>query len=164
MKKNNIDEISFKESLGCFATGVSVITTLAKIEKKDEYHGITINSLTSLSLSPPLILFSIAKDSQKYKHFIKAKNFTVNILSEKQLALSRYFAYSHTDKFNNIDYIIGNNLCPILNGALAFIECTNYKRYNGGDHTIIIGKVTNLKKISEDKPLIYFRSQYKDLA
>lgn len=155
-----IDEHIFKQCLGCFATGVTVVTYVDNIGKN---HGITINSFASLSLDPPLILFNLAKDSNNYDIFKTATKFTVNILSELQLNISKHFAFAKADKWQNIEFLIGKNNCPILDGIVAYIECDLKEQYDGGDHTIIIGEVTNLKKLADTKPLIYFHGKYNNL-
>ncbi len=155
-----INAHEFKNCLGCFASGVTVITCIDSNQAK---QGITINSFSSLSLNPPLILFSLAHDSNNYPIFSSCKKFTVNILSDTQLDISNNFAFNKKDKWQNVSFSLGNNGCPVIDGVVAFIECDMHLQYQGGDHTIIIGKVTNLHKNSETKPLVYFQGKYNSI-
>ncbi len=152
---------SFKQCLGSFATGVTVITVLGP---KKEPYGITVNAFASLSLDPPLVLFNLANSASCYKIFRKAKHFTVNILAEDQLPLSQIFAFAKDNKWQGIEFSKGKNQSPVLAGTLAYLECKMFKQYKGGDHTILIGKVTNLHKQPEKKPLLYYCGQYNNVS
>jgi flavin reductase (DIM6/NTAB) family NADH-FMN oxidoreductase RutF len=156
----SFNESDFRHCLGCFSTGVTIVTTA----DKKNLHGITINSFASLSLHPPMVLFSLDKQSHTYKNFADAENFIVNILSEGQSSLSIQYAHPSTVDWNKIDYSTGTNGCPIISGSIAYLECTKENVFDGGDHSIFIGKVKNLKKISDKKPLLYFKGQYKKIS
>lgn len=151
----------FKQCLGCFATGVTVITVL---DSKGKPHGITINAFASLSLEPPLILFNIAKTATCHKILLQAKHFSVNILAEGQQQISQLFAFAKDDKWQKVASVPGKNKCPILDGIIAYLECDFAFSYDGGDHTIIVGKVTHLEKQSEKKPLLYYRGEYSNVS
>jgi flavin reductase (DIM6/NTAB) family NADH-FMN oxidoreductase RutF len=156
MVKMSFDNSDFRHCLGCFATGVTVITTM----HDDRPYGVTINSFSSLSLQPPLVLFSLDKSSHIYEKFSGTEKFTVNILSEKQENLSRLYAHPGSVDWKNIAYTTGKNNCPILKGAIAYLECVKENIHDGGDHTIFVGRVENLQKVSEEAPLLYFKGKY----
>ncbi len=158
MSNKKITNNSFKQAMGSFVTGVVIVTT-AKSAKK--LHGITINSFASLSLEPPMVLFNIDKNSHSYETFTKAKYFTANILEEKQSSLSKNFSHPSTIDWKNVEYHIGETRCPVLKGAISYVECKLEKLYDGGDHTIIVGHVINTQTNSDAKPLIYFRGEYQ---
>lgn len=152
---------SFKECMRQLTTGVSVITT---ISEDNEKSGVTINTFSSLSLDPLLILFSLKKASFCYREFINSKNFTVNILSKDQQKISDLFTRAGEEKWKEIK-TIKNTLtdCPAIEGSLAFLECIPEHFYEGGDHTIIVGKVINAVKLTDKKPLVYFSSNYTNI-
>jgi flavin reductase (DIM6/NTAB) family NADH-FMN oxidoreductase RutF len=151
----------FKEALGSFATGVTVVSTL---DRRQQPCGITINAFASVSLEPPLVLFNLAKSSACHSIFRKAKHFTVNILAEDQHAISQIFAFAKEDKWKGVPFSEGKNKCPVLTGAVTYIECDMFKQYKGGDHTILVGKVTYVQKQSTKKPLLYYRGQYSNVG
>jgi len=128
-----IEKNQLRQVMGHFATGVTIITTL---NKAGQMHGLTANAFTSVSLEPPLLLISVDKKAESWPAFEESRVFTVNILADDQEGLSRKFAVSGGNKFEGVAYRIGANGAPILEGALAFIECTLYAAYEGGDHSI----------------------------
>ncbi len=144
----------FKECMGTFATGVTVITT-----RKAE--GITVNSFCSLSLDPPLILFNLEKKAARFEAFHKCDDFFVNILSEHQRIVSQEFAKGTQESWK--EYFDEDHSLPILKGILCYIHCIKHHTYDGGDHKIIVGKVENMKKISEEQPLIYYQGNYHQI-
>lgn len=154
--KRSID--NFKDCMRQLATGVTVITTTKADGSKE---GVTINTFTSLSLDPLLILFSLKKSSFCYETFINSKNFTVNILSEDQSNISNICTKPLGEKWSDIELIKNTSTnSPALKNALACLECENYKSYDGGDHSIVIGKVLNSFYFEDKKPLMYFRGEY----
>ncbi len=146
--------------MGHFATGVTVITS---IRSSGEMHGLTANAFTSVSLIPPLLLVCIDKKAESYPCFDESKIFTVNVLSSDQEALSRRFAVTGGDKFEGVSYKIGANGAPILDGALAFLECKVTEKIDGGDHTIYVGEIEQAET-KEGKPLLFFRGGYRELG
>lgn len=147
--------------MGSFATGITVVTAY---DANGEPAGITINSLTSVSLQPPLILFCLEKKAHVYPVFRRAKYFAVNILSEAQENISRYFAdYRHHPKPPLLwDKPQAN--CPILRGTLGWMVCEKTAAYKGGDHTIFLGKTVKLRKRGGARePLLYFRGRYRKI-
>jgi flavin reductase (DIM6/NTAB) family NADH-FMN oxidoreductase RutF len=154
--KNPIED--FKNCMRQLATGVTVITTTKEDGSKE---AVTINTFTSLSLDPLLILFSLKKSSFCYETFIKSKNFTVNILAEDQGYISNMCTKPLEDQWADIKLITNTDTnSPALEGTTAYLECKNYQSYDGGDHSIIIGKALNSFSFKNKKPLIYFRGKY----
>lgn len=152
---------NFKKCMRTLPTGVTVVTTQSDEGKKE---GVTINTLASLSLDPLLVMFSLKKSSFCYKNFVNCKHFTVNILSETQQKVSDAFTRINLDKWKDIKLLDDTiTTSPAIDKTLAFLECKNYKTYDGGDHTIIIGKVINTVTLKNKKPLVYFKSNYTNL-
>ena len=155
-----IDKNELRRVMGHFATGVTVITT---ISKAGEPYGLTANAFSSLSLEPPLLLVCVDKKAESYPYFEESKVFTVNILSDSQEALSRRFAVSGGDKFQNVAYHTGANGAPIIDGNIGYIECKLYAAYDGGDHTIYLGEIQQAET-RDAKPLVFFRGGYRSLG
>jgi flavin reductase (DIM6/NTAB) family NADH-FMN oxidoreductase RutF len=150
----------FRHCLGRFATGVTIVTTIA--DKNPV--GVTINSFASLSLSPPLVLFSLDKGSSVYESFINSDNFVVNILAREQEDLSRLYSAPAAIDWTTIKYTKDTNNCPIFDGNIAYLECSKELIQNGGDHSIFILKVNKLKQVSDAKPLLYYKGEYNGIA
>ena len=152
---DGFDPRAFRAALGCFATGVTVITAQAQGRRV----GVTANSFNSLSLEPPLILWSLVKTSSSYPTFAAASHFAVNILADDQIALSNQFARPSDDKFAGADVTEGQGGCLLLSETCATIQCANENILDGGDHWILIGRVTCFTA-SENPPLLYYRGGY----
>jgi flavin reductase (DIM6/NTAB) family NADH-FMN oxidoreductase RutF len=150
----NPDE--FRRALGCFATGVAVVTAVAANGAR---AGITVSSFNSVSMDPPLVLWSIANNSVNYEAFMQAEYFAVNVLTIGQQELSARFASRRTDKFAGLECREGLHGVPILPEYAACFECRTEKRYDGGDHKIIVGRVLRLEDRDED-PLIFYRGHF----
>jgi flavin reductase (DIM6/NTAB) family NADH-FMN oxidoreductase RutF len=155
-----IEKNELRRVMGHFATGVTVITS---IRSSGEMHGLTANAFTSVSLIPPLLLVCIDKKAESYPCFDESKIFTVNVLAADQEALSRKFAVTGGDKFEGVSYKTGANGAPILDGALAFLECKVTQKIDGGDHTIYVGEIEQAET-KEGKPLLFFRGGYRELG
>lgn len=151
-----IDAQEFRRCLSQFATGVTVITT----DLGARPIGMTVNSFSSLSLDPPLILWSIARTSSRFSFFDAAESFAVNVLSERQTAVSRHFSTWAENKFADVAWKPGENGSPVLDGAAAVFECTRADSYDGGDHRIIIGRVTRAMRV-ERVPLLFSQGAYR---
>ena len=153
MKKVNKD--NFKKTLSAFATGITVVAT----KYNSILYGKTINSFSSLSLSPPLILFSLDNKSSKLNIFKKSETITINILSKKQQIISNNFAKKNPD-WKDIEYYLLKNGNPIIKNCVSNLDCKIIDKIKKGDHLIFICKV--LKVIDNDKlkPLIYYNSKY----
>ena len=155
-----IEKNELRRVMGHFATGVTVITS---IRTSGELHGLTANAFTSVSLIPPLLLVCIDKNAESYPCFDESRIFTVNVLAADQEAISRKFAVTGGDKFTGVSYRIGANGAPILDGALAYLECRVTEKIDGGDHTIYIGEIEQAET-KEGKPLLFFRGGYRELG
>jgi len=155
-----IDPAELRNTLGCFATGVAIVTTLGPDGRP---VGMTINSFNSVSMDPPLVLWSIAKKAPSYDAFRANRGFVVNILSEHQLDLCLQFSRPSEDKFAGVDFEPGLNGIPQLTGAAAHLECVTHDRVEGGDHTIIIGRVIGLRA-SDAQPLLFHRGKLRGFA
>jgi flavin reductase (DIM6/NTAB) family NADH-FMN oxidoreductase RutF/DNA-binding IclR family transcriptional regulator len=142
--------------LGTFVTGVTVVTTT---DDEGGFHGVTANSFSSVSLDPPLVLWSQAVKSHSHPVFFKAEHFAVNILAEDQIELSKWFARSSQDKFAGIDFDVGSGGVPLLRGCSARLQCRVVSRVPGGDHTIYVGEVHAIDR-AERKPLVFGNGQY----
>jgi flavin reductase (DIM6/NTAB) family NADH-FMN oxidoreductase RutF len=158
-----LDAKAFRELLGTFATGVTVITT---ITADGERLGTTASSFNSVSLDPPLVLFSIARSAWSFDAWQQAGGFAVNILAEEQDDISTRFARPRTDKWSGLVPEAGTAAgLPLLPGALASMECVSYAKYDGGDHVIMVGRVVSLRRRqSHGRPLLFFGSRYRALG
>jgi flavin reductase (DIM6/NTAB) family NADH-FMN oxidoreductase RutF len=147
---------TFRELMGRFATGVTVIT----LQGPDgNPAGMTASSLASVSLVPPLLSVCIDRDADLHDLIASAPGFVVNILESRQESLSRRFAEQHADRFAGVGYQIGPAGEVLLDGALAHIECRRKALYDGGDHSIILGLVTG-GSTGTGQPLLYYRGGY----
>jgi len=144
-----------RRALGNFATGVTIVTASAE----GRQVGLTANSFNSVSLDPPLILWSIAKQSGSYTVFQAATHFAVNILAEDQLALSNQFARPSAERFANVAYRPGVGGCMLLEGTSANFQCETFQMLEGGDHWILIGKVVAFEDHGRS-PLLYHQGSY----
>ncbi len=147
--------------LGKFATGVCVIT--ASGENIPPF-GMTVNSFCSLSLSPPLVMWSIDKNSDCFGDFEKVDRYAVNILKEDQKDLSTRYSQKEAHALLEGDWITGQSGCPLLSNPLAFFECEIENRVEGGDHVILFGRVLNAKAEPDAKPLLFFSGRYATLS
>jgi flavin reductase (DIM6/NTAB) family NADH-FMN oxidoreductase RutF len=147
-----VDARSFRESLGSFPTGVCLVTTVSPGGKRE---GMTINSFASVSLAPPLILWSIRDDARSADAFICNAHFILSVLGEGQHSLALHFARAAADKFaeHEQEFEAGLAGCPRLRRSVATFECSTYSRHQEGDHTILLGKVESHTR-SADAPLI----------
>jgi flavin reductase (DIM6/NTAB) family NADH-FMN oxidoreductase RutF len=153
-----LDEARFRQVMGHFASGVTVVTTRAG----GDPFGMTVASFASLSLRPQLVLVCIEKGVRTHDAIAAAGRFAVNILGDHQEEVSRVFASRSDEKFSAVATIEGSLGVPLLEGAIASIECTVTAQLPGGDHTIFVGEVADART-SEGEPLLYFRSSYRGL-
>lgn len=150
----------FRDVLGRFATGVTVVTGVTGDGRP---VGVTVNAFASLSLDPPLVLISLARTTADLDAYLKGKKFAVNILSDRQRALSVAFSRRPKTIFRRTAYETWESGCPILAGCLANMECTRIAVHEGGDHFIIVGRVDRLDHADDGNPLVYFRGRYARL-
>jgi flavin reductase (DIM6/NTAB) family NADH-FMN oxidoreductase RutF len=153
-----IDDARFRQAMGYFASGVTVVTTAVA----GELYGMTVSSFSSLSLNPPLVLICIDKNVPSHDMIRDAGCFVVNILEKRQEHLSRRFATTANDKFKGVAWHSGQLGLPVLDNTLAAIECRLRNALDGGDHTIFIGEVVD-SEIHEGAPLLYYRRGYHEL-
>ncbi len=146
---------NFKKTLSKFSTGITVIC----VKKNNSIYGKTVNSFNSLSLKPPMVLFSLGNYSSTIKHFSKTRFLSINVLSSKQKELSDNFASSEP-KLENIKFIEGKNKTVIIPNCIANLECELTDKIKKGDHIIFICKILELESNDKLKPLVYFNSKY----
>lgn len=162
LPRTAIEPLSFREALGHYASGITVITS----HVDDEPIGFTCQSFYSVSMSPPLVSFSVMASSASYPRIRQAGRFAVNILSGEQVAISNQFARKGTDKWHGVDWHpspLGN---PVIAGSLHWLDCEIHAEHVAGDHLIVIGEVKalNLQEAAATQPLLYFKGQYCNLA
>jgi flavin reductase (DIM6/NTAB) family NADH-FMN oxidoreductase RutF len=155
----DIDPGRLRAAFGHFATGVAIITAAGE---SGQCAGMTINSFASLSLSPPLVLWSIAKCSGNHSLFTAATEFAVHVLRADQADLSRQFATPGADRFRGVAFECNPSGIPLLRDYHARIVCRREHRYEGGDHTIIIGRVLAIDSQDGD-PLVFYRGRLNRL-
>ncbi|WP_448030402.1 flavin reductase family protein [Bradyrhizobium liaoningense] len=156
-----LEQRKLRLALSQFATGVAVITARGKA---DAPIGMTMSSFNSVSLDPPLVLFSVDRRALSLESMLAAEGYAVNILSRQQEDLSNQFAKASTDKWSNVSHSIGHAEAPLLAGALAHFECAPYAHYEGGDHVIFVGQVVRFSAREDDEPLVFFRGKYQSLG
>lgn len=154
------DPVRLRRTLGCFATGVAIITTNTA---EGDPLGVTVNSFNSVSLDPPLILWSLARTAWSMPVFDQADGFCVNILSADQTDLCKLFSSKEEDRFGKIDWHRDRLGFPVLNGALARLSCRKWATYDGGDHEIFLGHVQDVD-YDDVTPLAYCKGALGPLA
>jgi len=152
---SGVNAAQFRQLLGQFATGVSVLT--ARDTRGPQ--GMTASSIASVSLAPPLLLVAVDHANDMHAAMLGATHFVVNILAADQEALARAFAAETTNRFDGVGYRENRHGIPLLDGALAHIECAKHAEVPGGDHTVFFGLVTG-GEVTERRPLLYFRGGY----
>jgi flavin reductase (DIM6/NTAB) family NADH-FMN oxidoreductase RutF len=151
-----MDDRLFRNAMGSFATGVTVIAT----ETQNEIHGMTANAFMSQSLDPKLVVISLKEDAQMLKRIKESGHFSVNVLSEEQKDLSMIFAGQvDSDEAVQFEYLDGK---PVVPGAIAQVVCHVKSEYVEGDHTLFIGQVTDVR-LEEGEPLIFSKGKYRAL-
>lgn len=160
MTVSEIDAAQFRQLLGRFATGVTVLTVTTSDGRP---LGMTANSLASVSLKPPLISVCVDHQAEMHEAILQAADFVINVLASPQEALARRFADEYEDRFEGIGYHLSPKGLVLLDGALAYIECQRHAQYPGGDHTIILGRVVG-GSTAEGRPLLYYRGGYAVLG
>jgi len=159
----SMDAAHYRQIIGHFATGVTVITTSAD----GWLHGMTANALTSLSLDPLLLLVCVDKTAHAHEQIAKAGRFGVNILCEDQEDISRTFAATHEPEQGRLQVVafhFGPEETPVLDGCLAYLECEVTEQLAGGDHTVYIGRVIGGEVVGEGPPLLFYRGGYRRLS
>lgn len=154
------DPRTLRDALGCFATGVTVVTCLTQAGTP---AGLTVNSFTSVSLDPPLLLVCLAKPAASAAALIAAPCFAVNVLQTGQQPASIRFATRDEDRFGTTPWSCGEAGAPILSQSLGVFECERYAVYDGGDHHILVGEVVKASFDASLDPLLFFRGRYRRL-
>jgi flavin reductase (DIM6/NTAB) family NADH-FMN oxidoreductase RutF len=148
-----VDPAQFRQLLGRFATGVTILTVVTPDGRP---IGMTANSLSSVSLHPPLISVCVDREADMHDIILQADRFVVNVLSGRQEALARRFADKQVDRFDGVGYQLSPDGLILLDGALGHIECHRHAQYQAGDHTIVLGKVVG-GETGDGRPLLYYR-------
>lgn len=152
-----------RATMGAFCSGVVVVTARGD-DADGELLGFTCQSFVSLSLKPPLISISPARTSTTWPRIREVGRFAINVLAHDHAELSNKFARSGTDKFAGVRWSPGPHGSPILAGICAWVECTLWREYDGGDHTIVLGEITALGQDVDRNPLLYHRGSYPQTA
>jgi flavin reductase len=157
----SVTQAEFRKAMGCFATGVTVLT----MNHEGEVLGMTANAFASVSLEPLLVLVCVDRRARTHAHLHAKKRFGVNVLAENQRALSEYYAREIAAEGNpsgaRFDHT--QHGTPVLHGALAYLECRLESTQDAGDHTIFLAEVEDVV-VREGDPLLYFRSQYRAIG
>lgn len=157
---NNREPEAFRKALGAFATGVTIATTL---DQGGAPVGVTVSSFNSVSLAPPLVLWSLSKTSFSRPAFTASGHFAVHVLAADQSEFADRFARSKTEKWDGLDWHKGRKASPILSDCLAVFECITAHEYDGGDHIILVGEVVAFETSLRD-PLIFHAGRYARLS
>jgi flavin reductase (DIM6/NTAB) family NADH-FMN oxidoreductase RutF len=157
MQDAGLDRRALRNALGHYATGVTIVTT----RTPDGAHtGVTVNSFTSVSLDPPLVLFCLSTRSSLLAAFEQAGHFAVNLLAKGQQALSNRFARPSCNTWEGVAYRTGTHGCALLTGALGIFECARRAAYPGGDHLILVGEVLRFETAPAPEPLAFYGGSY----
>ena len=146
-----------RAALAQYATGVAVVTTRAL---GGPHIGVTVNSFSSVSLNPPLVLFCLSTRSSLLTTFENAGHFAVNVLSKDQQALSNRFAKPSVNNWEGVVYRVRETGCALLDDVVATLECARRAAYPGGDHVIIVGEVLHFETLSSAEPLLFYQGGY----
>jgi flavin reductase (DIM6/NTAB) family NADH-FMN oxidoreductase RutF len=155
----SFDVRTYRKALGCFPTGVTVVTT---VDAAGAPIGVTVNSFTSLSLDPPLVLFCLDNKNSGLEAFQRSGHFVINVLRYEQRELSITFASRNIEKWKGVGFDAGHLGAPILHHCLAHFECSTVAVHEGGDHSIFIGRVDKLDYSEAGQPLVYYRGTYAE--
>lgn len=158
--ERGLDPAAFRRALGAFATGVTIITTA---DARGQRYGVTANSYNSVSLDPPLVLWSLARSSRSLPAFEASGAFAIHILSADQQDLAMRFASSAEDKFSRLALATGHGGVPLLGDCAAHFECMTSARFDGGDHVIFLGQVVRFVR-GDKPPLLFHDGKFTRLA
>jgi len=155
------DSRAFRNALGHFATGVAIVTASCPGQPP---VGMTISSFNSVSLDPPLVLFSVARTAHSLPDLMAAPGYAVHVLGSEQMDLSGRFARALAGKWHDVEHRPGLHDAPLLDAALAHFECAAHAQHDGGDHVIFLARVLRFSMQPSGDPLIFFRGRYRALA
>jgi len=158
--RSGSDPRTLRAALGCFATGVTVVTCL---DERGAPVGLTANSFTALSLDPPLLLVCVAKSATSAGPLGAAESFAVNVLQTGQQPASITFSSRVENRFGSTAWSVGEHGAPVLMESLSVFECRQHAVHDGGDHFILVGEVVKASFESRLDPLLYFRGRYRRL-
>jgi 3-hydroxy-9,10-secoandrosta-1,3,5(10)-triene-9,17-dione monooxygenase reductase component len=150
------DPAAIRTVLGHFATGVAIVTA----DDAGQPVGMACNSFTSVSLEPQLVLFCAAKSSTTWQRIQAARKWAANILGEDGEEICRLFAEKGADRFAHMAYSTGRSGAPLLEAAIAYVDCETLEEHDAGDHVIVVGRVIELGYSSDGKPLLFYRGGY----
>ncbi|WP_307845299.1 flavin reductase family protein [Planomonospora sp. ID67723] len=158
------DVKTLRRAFGAFATGVTVVTTGGPVP-----HAMTANSFTSVSLDPPLVLVCIDRDAVMHRCLNMTSSFGVSVLAAHQEETARHFANRYralgAAQFENVDWLPGEvTAVPLISGAVAHFECEVWRSYDGGDHTIFIGKVLSLRQRTDNDGLLVYQGRFREIT
>ncbi len=153
----NFSQVEFRNALGMFATGVTIVTARTP---EGQLVGLTANSFNSVSLAPPLVLWSLARAAASMSAFSTGSHYAINILGADQKALARRFATRGVDRFADVQFVEGVGGAPLLAGAAATFECFNRSRYEEGDHVIFVGEVERCTHRVGASPLLFHGGKF----
>ncbi|QPF76126.1 flavin reductase family protein [Roseateles sp. DAIF2] len=153
----HFDTQQFRAALGMFATGVTIVTARGP---DGTLVGLTANSFNSVSLSPPLVLWSLARSAASMAVFSRGSHYAINILAADQKALAQRFATRDIDRFAGVAWREGAGGAPVLEGVAAVFECANRSRYEEGDHVIFVGEVESCEAQPQAQPLLFHGGRY----
>ena len=153
----------FRKALGLFPTGIAIVSAR---HGNGQLLGMTVSSFNSVSLDPPLVLFSVARNAQSFDSWKSVEGFGVSVLARNQDDLSSRFARGGADKWALVRPVFGEHDIPLMPGALAAFECKRYAVYDGGDHEIFVGRVLSLRSVpaATAEPLVFFGGRYCGLG
>jgi flavin reductase (DIM6/NTAB) family NADH-FMN oxidoreductase RutF len=160
----SLNPFEFRKAMGCFATGVTIIT----VDLDGEVHGMTANAFASVSLDPMLVLVCVDHTTRTHAHLHARKRFGINVLSESQRAISEYYArpereHEHAEKEAGAQFDRTQHGTPMLRGTLAYLECRLRSAEVAGDHTIFIAEVEDAV-VRDGDPLLFFRGKYQNVG
>lgn len=150
------DPVELRRALGRFATGVTIVTTCTD---DGRFEGLTANSFTSVSLDPPLVLWSLNRSARSLPSFLAARWFAINVLGSHQSGLSSRFAGAMADRFAGLPFEVGLGGCPVFEDGIAHFECSVYDRAEAGNHVIFLGRVERMRH-RDGEPLLYSGGRY----
>jgi flavin reductase (DIM6/NTAB) family NADH-FMN oxidoreductase RutF len=156
-----IDGRELRNALGRFATGVCLITA---VSEDGEPLALTANSFSSVSLDPPLVLWSLQNNSDVFAHFASPRHYAINVLAREQQALSSHYAKKGQHVIEDAHFSPGKFGTPIIRDALVSFECEHHANHEGGDHVIIVGRVVDMAAREGGDPLLFYCGGYRDIG
>lgn len=156
----SLDGRELRNALGRFATGVCVVTTMGN---NQQALGMTANSFSSVSLDPPLVLWSLQNNSDVFETFARPHHYAINILSTEQQAHSNQYAKKGQHELDPSHYRLGKYGAPVIRQSLVTFECDLHTTYEAGDHLIIVGRVTDMHQRPSGEPLVFYSGRYREL-